>query len=59
MVEKKYKVDFALGCANYDYTTAKGNHKLSRFKIFIDDKGLKIFTRAGVEYLTEQNSEVI
>ena len=59
MEKKKYQIDFTNGCANYYYTTSSGNKKVSRFTIFSDAKGLKIFTRKGVEYLTEQNSEVL
>lgn len=59
MEKKKYQIDFTNGCANYHYETPKGNKKVSRFTIFTDCKGLKIFTRNGVEYLTEQNSEVL
>lgn len=59
MENKKYQIDFTNGCANYRYETPKGNKKISRFTIFTDCKGLKIFTRSGVEYLTEQNSEVL
>jgi hypothetical protein len=58
-MEKKYKIDFANGCANYRYTTKNGNNKISRFAIFTDFRGLKVFTRNGVEYLTETNSEVL
>lgn len=56
---KKYKIDFSMGCANYYYYTKKDKELVSRFKIFTDIKGLKIFTRNGVEYLTESNSEVV
>ena len=59
MEKKKYQIDFSMGCANYHYETLKGNKRVSRFTIFTDSKGLKIFTRNGVEYLTEQNSEVL
>ena len=59
MGNKKYQIDFSLGCANYHYETPRGNKRLSRFTIFTDSKGLKIFTKNGVEYLTEQNSEVL
>lgn len=59
MEKKKYQIDFSMGCANYFYTTPKGNNRISRFTIFSDCKGLKIFTRSGVEYLTEENSEVL
>lgn len=56
---KKYQIDFANGCANFNYITPNGNKKTSRFMIFTDFMGLKIFTPLGVEYLTEENSEVI
>lgn len=59
MEKKKYQIDFSMGCVNYLYKTAQGNEKISRFTIFTDCKGLKIFTKDGVEYLTEQNSEVL
>lgn len=58
-MEKKYKVNFKLGCVDYYYTTKKGNKLLSRFKIFTDFKGVYIMTQNGVEFLTEQNSEVM
>ena len=50
MEKKKYQIDFRLGCANYQH---------EKFTIFVDAKGLKIFTKNGTEYLTEQNSEVL
>lgn len=55
----KYKIDFANGCANEEYYTKSGNKRFNRFKIFTDTKGLKILTRNGVVFLTEENSEVI
>lgn len=59
MEKKKYQIDFGLGCANYYYETQMGNETMNRFQIFVDSKGLKIFTQNGVEYLTEKNSEVL
>lgn len=59
MEKKKYLIDFANGNAIYKYVTEKGRELIKRFIIFTDIKGLKIFTREGVEYLTEQNSEVL
>lgn len=59
MERKKYLVDFANGNAIYKYLTKKGNELISRFAIFTDTKGLKIFTREGVVYLTEENCEVL
>lgn len=57
--KKKYQIDFDEGNAIYQYTTPKGHKHISRFIIFTDSIGLKIFTRQGVVYLTEKNSEVI
>lgn len=54
MEDKKYKIDFGFGKA---YAEIDG--KIMGFEIFTDTKGLKIFTAKGVEYLTEQNSEVL
>lgn len=59
MENKKYLIDFKNNDAIYKYITEKGNEIIKRFIIFRDIKGLKIFTRNGVEYLTEQNSEVL
>lgn len=59
MERKKYLIDFANGNVIYKYLTAKGNELISRFTMFTDVKGLKIFTRDGVVYLTEHNSEVL
>lgn len=59
MGNKKYLIDFANGNVLYKYFSQKGNELISRFAIFRDTKGLKIFTREGVVYLTEQNSEVM
>ena len=58
-MEKKYLVDFANGNVIYKYITAKGNELISRFIMFTDTKGVKIFTRDGVVYLTEENCEVM
>lgn len=58
-MEKKYKIDFANHSAIEEVITPKGNKITRRFLIFTDLKGLKIFTRKGVVYLTETNSEVI
>ena len=54
MEEKKYQIDFGFRKA---YTEICG--KIVGFEIFTDTKGLKIFTNKGVEYLTEENSEVL
>jgi len=56
---KKYQIDFDNGCANYHYTTPNGVERVSRLALFTDWKGIKVFTRNGVEYLTEENSEVL
>lgn len=58
-MNKKFKIDFANGCANYEYMTKGGKNKISRFTIFTDSMGIKIFTKDGVVFLTEQNSEVL
>ena len=58
-MENKFEIDFKNGCANYNYVTKNGNKKISRFLIFTDFKGLKIFTSKGIVYLTEQNSIVL
>ena len=59
MEKKKYLIDFANGDAIYKYVTEKGHELIKRFIIFTDVKGLKIFTRDGVVYLTEENCEVM
>lgn len=59
MGNKKYLIDFRNGDAIYKYITEKGHEIIKRFIIFTDVKGLKIFTREGVEYLTEENCEVL
>jgi hypothetical protein len=59
MERKKYLIDFKNNDVIYKYITEKGNEIIKRFIIFRDIKGLKIFTRNGIEYLTEQNSEVL
>jgi hypothetical protein len=56
---KKYLVDFANRNVIYRYITAKGNELISRFTMFTDSMGVKIFTREGVVYLTEENCEVM
>lgn len=56
---KKYKIDFANGCAIQHEMLPSGNTKIRRFTIFTDTMGLKILTRNGIEFLTELNSEVI
>ena len=58
-MENKFKVDFALGVARLERTTKGGNKKVSNFTIFTDTMGLKVFTRDGVVFLTEKNSEVL
>lgn len=58
-MEKKYKVDFANGAAIEEVTTPRGNKRIKRFMLFIDWKGIHIINRKGVEYLTEENCEVI
>lgn len=58
-MENKFKVDFALGFARLERTTKGGNKKVSNFTIFTDTMGLKVFTREGVVFLTEENSEVL
>lgn len=59
MKMEKFKVDFAQGYASRERKTIGGRTKIDRFKIFTDTKGLKIFTRTGVVFLTEENAEVI
>lgn len=56
---EKFKVDFAQGYASRERKTIGGRTKIDRFKIFTDTKGLKIFTRTGVVFLTEENAEVV
>lgn len=56
---KKYKVDFASNSAIEEVTTPGGNKKIRRFMLFIDWKGVHIFSQKGVEYLTQENCEVI
>lgn len=53
-MEKIYKIDFSNGTA-----VEKTKSRINRYIIFTDIKGLKIFTRQGVVFLTEQNSEVL
>jgi flagellar basal body rod protein FlgG len=55
----KYKIDFANGCAREQYYTKGGNLRFNNYAIFTDSKGLKILTRNGVVFLTEENSEVL
>lgn len=55
----KYKVDFANGSVIEEVTTVGGNKRIKRFMLFTDWKGPHIFNRNGVEYLTEENCEVI
>ena len=56
---KKYKVDFASGSAIEEVTMSGGNIKSKRFMLFTDWKGIHIISRNGVEYLTEENCEVM
>ena len=56
---KKYKVDFASNSAIEEVTTPCGNKKIRRFMLFTDWKGVHIINRQGVEYLTQENCEVI
>ena len=56
---EKFKINFALGVATQERTTKGGNKKISNFAIFTDTMGLKVFTRSGVVFLTEENSEVL
>ena len=58
-MEKRFKIDFSSQCAIEEIITPLGNKHTKRFLIFSDFKGLKIFTRNGVEYLTQANSEVL
>lgn len=58
-MEKRFKIDFSNYCAIEEVVTPLGHKHIRRFLIFSDFKGLKIFTRDGVEYLTEENSEVV
>ena len=57
--KKKYKVNFTLMCADYYYTTKNGTEMVNRFTLFVDSKGIYIITKNGVEFLTEENSEVV
>lgn len=50
MKNNKFKIDFSKGVAKINNT---------EFEIFTDIKGLKIFTKSGVVFLTEQNAEVM
>ena len=56
---RKYKIDFANGCAIQHDLLPSGNVKTRRFAIFTDTMGLKILTKNGIVFLNEQNSEVI
>lgn len=58
-MEKRFKIDFSNQTAIEEVTTPMGHRHIRRFLIFTDFKGLKVFTRNGVEYLTEANSEVL
>lgn len=58
-MEKRFKIDFSSQCAIEEVITPLGHKHIRRFLIFTDFKGLKIFTRNGVEYLTQANSEVL
>ena len=55
----KYKIDFANGCAIEKVVTQKGNNIIRRFMLFVDQKGIHIIKRSGVEYLTPENCEVM
>ena len=56
---EKFKVDFSQGYASRERKTLSGNTKISRYIIFTDTIGLKVFTETGVIFLTENNSEVV
>ena len=56
---KRFKVDFANGAAIEEIKTPKGNTLIKRFKLFVDQKGIHIINRKGVEYLTPENCEVM
>lgn len=58
-MEKRFKIDFSNQCAIEEIISPLGHKHVKRFLIFADFKGLKIFTRNGVEYLTQANSEVL
>lgn len=58
-MKKRFKIDFSSQCAIEEIVTPLGHKHTKRFLIFTDYKGLKIFTRNGVEYLTQANSEVL
>ena len=58
-MENKYKIDFANGSAIEKVVTPKGNSIIKRFKLFVDQKGIHIIKKSGVEYLTPENCEVI
>ena len=56
---EKFKVEFSQGYASRERKTLSGNTKISRYTIFTDTIGLKVFTETGVIFLTENNSEVV
>ena len=55
----KYKIDFSIGCAIENGITPKGKATKKVFALFIDQQGLYISKRNGIEYMTENNCEII
>lgn len=55
----KYEIDFANGAAIERVVTPKGNNIVRRFVLFVDQKGIHIIKRSGIEYLTPDNCEVV
>ena len=55
----KYKVDFARGSAYEEVILPSGKTKTRMYMLFTDLKGIHIINKQGVEYLTEENCEVI
>lgn len=58
-MEKKFKVNFAKYSAIEEIIDSSGRKRELQYKIFVDNKGLKIITKNGIEYLSEYNSEIV
>lgn len=56
---KKYKVDFARCSVYEEVVLPSGKTRTRMYMLFTDFKGVHIINRKGVEYLTEENCEVI
>lgn len=56
---KKYKVDFARCSVYEEVVLPSGRTRTRMYMLFTDFKGVHIINRKGVEYLTEENCEVI